>query len=82
MKTHLTLTLNEGPGEAGYSICDTCGSRTLLVYPTSYWNVDSEPYKSGEPDVEDPADVEIDAEVSGHFCPTCRRLTSLSVNAD
>lgn len=49
--------------------CPTCGRKTLLVIAPHDWNVDE-----GD-------SVEVHEEITGHYCPKCQRLRSLSFNA-
>ena len=52
----------------------------MLICADVGWNVDSEPYKADEKVEDVPDCVEIDAEVTGHYCETCGKMTSLSFN--
>lgn len=49
--------------------CPVCGDAPRLIVAPPHWR-----------DANDSDDYEIDEEVSGHFCPTCRLLISLSLN--
>ncbi len=82
-KSRVQLTVQFGEHEEGnYHICDTCGSRTMLIYPEGEWSVDMEPFREGEEADENvPASVDVPDEVSAHYCPTCERINSLSFNA-
>lgn len=68
MKTHLTWSIEQ----AGK--CPTCGGEPLLVCPSSSWTE----LETGEEEVIDVSGNE----VSGHFCTTCNKLISLSLNTD
>lgn len=70
MKTHLTWSVELHDGT-----CRDCGSSTLLVMPFLEWKVN-------DPGDDDADTVEIGDEVSGHFCPKCRKLVSLSLNTE
>jgi hypothetical protein len=74
MKTHLTWST--WSAETGPESCPTCNGPTVLVMPYPMWDVRDE---DGEPIEND--EVEIAEEVSGHYCRVCRKLTSLSLNA-
>ena len=56
--------------------CPDCGGDTLLIVAPLQWDVDSE----SDPNDEQGGSVEVNEEVSGHYCPECCQLTSLSVN--
>ena len=67
----------------GYQVCDKCGTKTMLISAPSCWSVDQEAFMSGErtdnnPDV--PEYVEVGAEVTGHWCDSCEKLTSVSMH--
>lgn len=57
--------------------CPKCGSETILVTAPLVWGVDEDNPKNDEDGA-----VEVYDEVSGHFCPKCRRLRSLSLNTE
>ncbi|KKL57401.1 hypothetical protein LCGC14_2235800 [marine sediment metagenome] len=66
--------------DEGYRRCIECKSKTILVYPIGPWTPDDEPFKAGEViTCEELDDIEI-GEVTGHWCPTCEILTSLTYN--
>lgn len=79
-KVHsFTITLNgEYTDSDGYVCCSTCKSKTILVMPHSEWIVDEEPYKAGE-QIELDSEIEV-YEVTGHWCPKCELLISLTYN--
>ena len=80
MATHVTFAIGEHEA-SGYHCCDVCKTKTMLVSAPSSWSVNEEPYKSDERVETDEGDyVEISAEVSAHFCPECRTITSFSFN--
>ena len=68
MKTHITWSIETEQGK-----CPGCGTETLLVLPFRIWAIQD------SPDDED-SDIEVDEDVSGHFCAKCHQLTSLSLN--
>jgi hypothetical protein len=68
----------EKTDQEGYCRCNECNSRTMLVYPIGPWHMDSEAFKSGE-EVEEREEIEV-GEVTGHWCPKCELLISLSYN--
>ncbi len=68
MKTHITWNIETKPGK-----CPDCETETLLALPSRDWRID-------DPPEDEESDITVDEEVSGHFCPKCRRLTSLSLN--
>lgn len=78
---HITWSIEKGDG-----LCPVCGEKTVLVIAGNTWDVDSEPY--GDEDDKnvvgdrfiDGVEVGDDAEVTGHWCPTCNKLCSLSLN--
>lgn len=73
MKTHhVTWSIEEG------GRCPQCGGATVLVVAPEEWGIDEED-REGE-DCVDIATVY--DEVSGHYCKTCERLVSLSLNTD
>ena len=77
----MTMTCNrEHTDGDGYARCNACGSKVMLVVSNHFWETDSETFKNGEESPDGtPADVFI-GEVSGHWCPTCEILVSLSYN--
>lgn len=79
---HAHVTLNLGETDAGgYHFCNECGSKTALVTTSCCWEIDEEPFASGEVDADlAHRDVTTWDELSGHYCPTCDRLTSFSFN--
>ena len=64
----------------GYTRCNECKSKTILVFPCELWQADSEPYKSGEEITDEDLSEIFVGEVSGHWCPKCEMLISLSYN--
>lgn len=63
--THITWSIERG------GKCPHCGSETRLVLAPHLWR-----------DVDDPEnEIKVVDEVSGHYCPTCQLLVSLSFNA-
>ena len=75
-----TILINgEHVDDDGYTRCSECNSKTILVSPFCVWQIDSEPFKSGE-EIELDEDEICVEEVSGHFCRKCNMLTSMSYN--
>lgn len=81
-KTHFTWSIEKDRGR-----CPDCGAKTVLAIAESNWTVDSEPYGDQDEDNESVGDrfydgVEVghDAEITGHWCPECDKLCSLSLN--
>lgn len=70
MALHVTWTQETHDGR-----CGVCGSAVVLVLASPDWSADqnSNQYEDG---------IDIQAEVSGHWCPECDCLTSLSLNQD
>jgi hypothetical protein len=79
--------------ENDYHICLTCETPTvLLTTGCIQWSPDEEPYKSGEllEEIQDQRlkkfaqeldeGVELGEEISIHFCPQCKKITSICVN--
>ena len=66
----------------GYHHCNECNDKTMLVSPIAAgeWAVDEECYKSREDSPEDVPDQVFVGEVTGHWCPTCERLVSITYN--
>ncbi len=73
---HFTVRLGEHcNGDSNQ--CNACGTKTILVSAPAYeWDIDSEEECYEELGYE----VQVDAKVTGHYCPECRVLTSLSFN--
>lgn len=77
---HQTLSFGEHQ-DGGFSICNACGSKTMLIFAGScWWSVDSEAFKAGEPSEDAPDCVEIGEEITAHYCDKCGEITSLSLN--
>ena len=81
----ISLMLNIGERDVadGYRECLACGSKTMLVSALSYWIVDQEAFKADErtdhdPDI--PGEVEVSAEITGHWCDNCDKLTAICVH--
>ena len=64
----------------GYIYCGKCGTKLIVVISDGEWSVDDEAFRSGEEKLEDCPDEVFVGEVIGHFCQTCKVLTSLSYN--
>ena len=77
----MTITSNnEHIDSEGHHRCNTCDTKTLLVTAPCEWEIDEEPYKSGENSAEELPDSVFVGEVSGHWCSKCEMLVSLSYN--
>ncbi|MCJ7828453.1 MAG: hypothetical protein MUP81_01775 [Dehalococcoidia bacterium] len=77
----ITISINgEHLDKDGYTRCNKCNGKTILVSAESGWRPDSEPFKDGEEIELEDADEIFVGEVSGHFCQQCDMLTSLSYN--
>ena len=72
--------------------CPTCATPVMLLTTGALvWSCDEEPYKNGEEikDIEDDTlrayaekvyeGVELDEEITLHYCPKCERITSVCV---
>lgn len=69
-QTHVTWSI-ERDGR-----CPSCRVVTILVSAPSLWSVpDQERTPKPLPDVAD-----VHEEITGHWCPKCERLVSLSLN--
>lgn len=66
MKTHFTWSIENNDR------CPTCKRKTILITAPGAWTPAD--YKN-LPDY-----IEVDEEISGHFCMECRQLVSLSLN--
>ena len=72
-RTHLTWS-EEKNGK-----CPSCRCLTVLVTAPASWNIHEDGREQcGKTELPDYA--EIAEEISGHWCPKCQRLTSLSLN--
>ena len=69
----MQLTWNE---HAKRGECPGCDGVTVLVVAPITWEVDEESVLAGEY----PDGIEVNAEVTGHWCDECQRLVSISVN--
>lgn len=78
----ITMTTNnEYTDDKGCLRCNECNTKLMLVLPCSEeWDVESECFKNGEDTPEDAPDTVYVGEVSGHWCPTCEMLVSLTYN--
>lgn len=78
VRTHFTWSIEHPRG-----VCPFCGEKTVLVIASKLWEVDEESAREtvGDDEYEQLQDgLTIDDEIVGHFCNTCDRLTSLSLN--
>lgn len=79
----VTLTINgEHIDPNDYYRCNECNSKVMLVSSCGEWQVDEECYKSGEDTPEDVSDMVFVGEITGHWCPICEMLVSISYNFD
>ena len=53
---------------------------TVLVTAPGAWDIHEDGYRKQGGKTELPEYAEVNEEVSGHWCPKCQRLTSLSLN--
>lgn len=77
---HFTSTFGERD-DGKYHRCNKCDSKTMLISAPTHWDVDQEPFANGEIEAVEDGYVEVTDEVSAHYCPECRHITSLSFNA-
>jgi Zn finger protein HypA/HybF involved in hydrogenase expression len=82
MGVHLTSRFGERT-DGGKSVCNTCNSRTFLIIAGSDWDIDREGFEESGHNPADASDhcVMVREEITGHFCPQCEKITSLSFNA-
>lgn len=79
VRTHCTWTIEHPRGE-----CPFCGDKTVLIVAPGFWHADEE--AAIEAVGEDRYEKEfrdgvvVNDELSGHFCGTCGKLVSLSLN--
>ena len=72
-KTHLTWSMEHNGN------CPTCGSVPILVVAFGEMKIaDSD--NQNDAYEEEGGTVGIEEEISGHYCRSCRKLTSLSLN--
>lgn len=83
MATHFTWSV-----EVGESKCPECNGKTVLVCAPERWSPDAASaarFHGGDEDEGDEMVLEgvmINEELSGHYCPTCQKLCSVSFNAN
>jgi len=79
VRTHFTWSIEHPTGE-----CPFCGDKTVLVVAPGLWEADQESSveQVGEERYEKEFSdgVMVHDEITGHFCGTCERLVSLSLN--
>lgn len=68
--THITWSI-EKDGR-----CPKCNSRTVLVVAPEWWQVDPDSENAELADDE----YNVVEEITGHYCPSCGDLVSLSFN--
>ena len=73
MKTHVTWSIETPDGK-----CPKCATATILVSTPEEWKVPHED-EHGE-EIENDPYLTVHDEVTGHVCPKCSRLCSLSIN--
>ena len=79
VRTHLTWSIEHPTGE-----CPFCGDKTVLVIASSLWTADEEAaieavgHERYENELRD--GVSVEDELTGHFCQSCSKLVSLSLN--
>lgn len=79
VRTHFTWSIEHPRGE-----CPFCGDKTVLIIAPGLWDVDEE--STIETVGEDRYDnelidgVTVHEELTGHYCPKCDKLVSLSLN--
>ena len=80
----VSFILDFGEKQDGdYRVCLACGSRTMLVSCPKAWRVDQEAFRPGERTDQDesvPDEVEVSAEVTGQWCDSCKKLTSICIH--
>lgn len=78
-RTHLTWSTEVERGR-----CPTCEGCTILIVSDAEWKADEESVNVaiGEEAYHDSLcdGVNLSEEISGHYCVTCDKLTSLSLN--
>lgn len=74
--THITWSI-EGSGDT----CPKCKGKTVLVIAPSWWRVDADSDDGADDGEYDDEGVEVDEEITGHYCRKCGDLVSLSLNA-
>ncbi len=77
----VTLIINgEHIDPNDYYRCNECNSKVMLVSSFGEWAVHEECYKNGEDTPKGTPELVFVGEVSGHWCPTCAMLVSISYN--
>ena len=76
-KTHLTWSVEKPCGQ-----CPTCESETILVVAFGEMKIaeGDEGTPQNETYEEMGGTLSVEEEISGHYCMTCCKLTSLSLN--
>lgn len=72
---HLTWSAESPRGK-----CPHCNSTTLLAIAPRCWDIDCDSAAAAGREYAFYEGVEIDAEITGHWCDECRLLVSVSVN--
>ena len=65
---HIVLEINEKDGK-----CGTCGNETMLITTFCEWKVDNA-------DTEYDSTIEINEEVTAHYCKQCSKVTAFWIN--
>jgi len=79
VRTHFTWSIEHPTGE-----CPFCGDKTVLVVAPGLWDADGEAAieavgeKRYESEFRD--GITVEDELTGHFCGSCQKLVSLSLN--
>ena len=66
---HFAIETGEQDGK-----CRKCGGKTLLLCPDSQWRIDCEDVSESD------EIVEINEEVTAHYCKTCDMVTGFWIN--
>lgn len=75
VKTHFTWSVERNDGK-----CPSCRRVTILVCAPLTWSVPEDQEATNRTAVPLPDYVEVNEEVTGHWCRACNRLVSLSLN--
>lgn len=81
---HLNFDFQDRTRENGDCFCTKCGRKIVLILAPTFWRVDEDAYREDETDDErenTPDSVEINEEITAHWCNHCEVITSLSFNS-
>lgn len=67
MRTHLNWSLETVDGE-----CPVCNAKTVLVIAQARWDNSDD----------DDEYVQVEDELTGHYCRECQRLVALALNTE